>query len=196
MRLFFHEKLNLSDNRNNRKVTIAIQLAGSLQSLGRPCPLQPFAPSTALCPLYGHVMSPLWPLPSLGPSAPSTLSVPHHATRYPLWPYIISHVPPFATATVLCPLYGSMFPLLPSATFTASVPSMAHCPLYSPLFPLRPSVLSIALYLIYSFSPLWPSVSTTFCLLYSALYPPRPSLPSRALCPLYTDCPLYPLPLQ
>jgi hypothetical protein len=138
----------------------------------------PFAPSTALCSLYGH-LSLCGPLLPLRPSVPSMALCPFHG---------------------LCFLNSFLSSLLPSVSSAALIPSMVLCPLQSPLSSLWPSVSSTALCLIFSpLYPLWPFIpSTALCSLYSLLFPLRPPLsslwppvssialrdPSMAHCPL------------
>jgi hypothetical protein len=114
----FREKLNFRDNCDYREAIIAIS---RLKDIPIYCPLpclQPYIPSTVLCPLYGP-LSPLQPYVSLRP-------------------YVFS--------TVLCPLYGTLPSLRPSAPSTAlysvssllfplqpSIPYPVFCSLYSPM---------------------------------------------------------------
>jgi hypothetical protein len=83
----------------------------------------------------------------LNPYVPATGHVPLNDTLYPLWSYV-----PFKA---ICPLYGPMSSLWPSATSMASATSRALCPLNCPVSPLQ------------------------------LLPPPRPPVPSEALCPFY-----------
>jgi hypothetical protein len=91
-------------------------------------PVQPFGPSTAICPLYSHV-------PPLDPSAPST------ALCFRYGPSTSS-----TSSTTIYPLYSPMSPLRPSVPhydtskalcppLQSSVPSMALCPRKDPLLP-------------------------------------------------------------
>jgi hypothetical protein len=147
--------------------------------------------STAIChnltktlrPLYGCHLS--GHLPPLWPSPPSMALCSLNCPLFPLWSIFFLNSP--------------LSSLLPSASSTALIPSMALCPLYSPPSPLQPFVFSTALCLLYSpLSPLW-SLWSLLTLwrsralypLYGPLSPLQPSVFSTALCLLYG--PLSPL---
>jgi hypothetical protein len=106
------------------------------------------------------------------------------------------------SSAVLCPLYGPLSPLWPSAGLFSfygsvfllrlSVPSTALCSFYGPLFLLRPSVPSTALCHLYGpLSPLKLSVpSWALCPLYGPLSHLRPPVPSTAFYSLHGPLPL------
>jgi hypothetical protein len=113
----FREKLNFSDNRDYCEAIIAIS---RLKDIPIYCPLpslQPYIPSTVLCPLYGFI-SPVRPsVPSTSLCLSTTLCLlygPMSPLRHP------------ALSTTLCPLYplsSLLFPLQPLSSLQSSVPS-------------------------------------------------------------------------
>jgi hypothetical protein len=121
----FREKLNFSDNRDYCEAIIAIS---RLKDISIYCPLpslQPYIPSTVLCPLYG-------PLSPLRLYIPCTALCPFYIPMSLYDP--VSSLRFYVPSTAPCPLYDPLPPLPPlqsSVPSTASVLSSVLCPLYT-----------------------------------------------------------------
>jgi hypothetical protein len=128
-------------------------------------PLQPPAPSMALCSLYG----PLFPLQ---PSVPSTACYPLYGPLFPQQPFVPLRSTVLSAALCLlynpCLLFGPLSPLWPFVPFTALCFPLQFSnrygtlPHYKPSIPPRPSTPSRALFSYGLLSPVRKRISSLF----------------------------------